>query len=311
LQHHQHIELYSIAGLLVDIVFPAGLKRGEILPSFEPFVVPAAARQKSVCSIELVFCTVTILGDRGKLRSDVSAVWGDHFRFYEQKDGYLTIIQSELGGDLWMMKSNKDFSRSVIHIQQDELLVYTGLSWLMMVAFGQTCLLHRTILIHASVVSCHGNGYVFLGKSGTGKSTHSRLWLAHIKGAALLNDDNPAIRLEEDGQTYVYGTPWSGKTDCYKSMKVPVQAFVRLKQATKNQITEKKGMDAFIGLLPSCTAIRWNKMLFTKMTDTVETIVKQVLVAELACLPNADAALLCYHETLKSNNLYRTGRNSA
>jgi hypothetical protein len=109
----------------------------------------------------------------------------------------------------------------------------------------------------------------------------------------------------------VYGTPWSGKTDCYKNMKVPVQAFVRLKQADENQITEKKGMDAFIGLLPSCTAIRWNKSLFTKMTDTVEAMVMQVLVAELACLPNAGAALLCYHETLKSNNRYRTGRNSA
>ena len=299
MQHHQEKEFYHIAGLLLSLVFPAGLKRQEILPSFEPFLVEYPDRQKSECSIELVFCTSIMQDDRGKLRSDVSAVWGEHFRFYEQEDGYITVIQREQGGNQWMMKSNKDFSHSVIYIRNDERLLFNGLSWLLMVAFGQTCLLHNTILIHASVIACDGKGYIFLGKSGTGKSTHSRLWLQYIEGTALLNDDNPAIKLEEDGQIYVYGTPWSGKTDCYKNIKVPVQAFVPLKQAAENRMIRKKGMDAFIGILPSCTAIRWNKKLFTKMTDTVEAIVKQVLVAELACLPNREAAHLCYRELLR------------
>lgn len=302
MQHRQQKEFYSIAGLLLDLVFPAGLKRQEILPSFEPFLVEYTDIQKSVCSVELVFCTSVMQDDRGKLKSDVSAVWGEHFRFYEQEDGYHMRIQTEQCGDLWMMKSNKDFSQSVIYIPDDNRPLYSGLSWLVMVAFGQTCLLHHTILIHASAVACNGKGYVFLGKSGTGKSTHSRLWLEYIQEVELLNDDNPAVRLEDDGRLYVYGTPWSGKTCCYKNRKVPVQAFVRLKQATDNSLLRKKGMDAFIGILPSCTAIRWNKDLFTKMTDTVEAIVKKVLVAELACLPNREAALLCYHEIFKLTN---------
>lgn len=311
MQHTQQQEFYSIAGLLLDLVFPAGPKREEMLPSFEPFSVENADRQQSVCSVEILFCTSITQENRGKLRSDVSAVWGEHFRFYEQEDCYITIIKSELGGDLWMMKSNKDFSRSVIHMQTVKPMLYCGLSWLMMVAFGQTCLLHHAILIHASVVACNGKGYAFLGKSGTGKSTHSRLWLEHVEGAELLNDDNPAIRLEDDGHIYAYGTPWSGKTDCYKRLKVPVQAFVRLKQATDNKLLMKQGMDAFIGILPSCTAIRWNKILFTKMTDTVEAIVNKVLVAELACLPDRAAARLCHHEILQLTNLYKTERNSA
>src|SRR5690606_24548491 len=124
------------------------------------------------------------------------------------------------GGILCQMKSCKDFSRSMIRFNDPDQLTGTVLSWFIMVAYGQRCLLYRAILIHASVVSCAGKAYAFLGKSGTGKSTHSRLWLRHIAGTELLNDDNPAIRIEPDGRVFVYGTPWSGKTPCYKNKKV-------------------------------------------------------------------------------------------
>lgn len=293
--------VYSIAGLLLELVFPDGLKREETLPSFEPFLLEFVARQKSICTIELAFCSSPMKEDDGKLLSDVSLVWGERFRFYEQEDCYITTIRSEKDERLWRMKSSKDFSRSVIYILQEEQSIATVLNWLIMVAFGQSCLSHRTILIHASVIACDKKGYAFLGKSGTGKSTHSRLWLESIEGTQLLNDDNPAIRIENDGQVYVYGTPWSGKTACYKNMKVRMEALVRLKQAPYNQLSWKKGIEAFVCVLPSFTAIRWNKRLFSEMNDTVEAIVQKVLVAELECLPNQEAANLCYNEILKIN----------
>src|SRR5690606_39491454 len=83
-------------------------------------------------------------------------------------------------------------------------------SWLLMVVFGQVGLQHRLILIHASVIAYQQKqGIAFLGKSGTGKSTHSKLWLQHIPDTELLNDDNPVVRLEEDGKAMIYGTPRS------------------------------------------------------------------------------------------------------
>ena len=57
---------------------------------------------------------------------------------------------------------------------------------------------------------------MLLGKSGTGKSTHSRLWLKYIPDTKLLNDDNPAVRIMDNNTIMIYGTPWSGKTPCYK-----------------------------------------------------------------------------------------------
>ncbi|WP_316779094.1 hypothetical protein [Pedobacter antarcticus] len=290
---------YKVAGLYLELVFPAILKRAEILPSFEPFFIEYDVTEKSICSIELTFQAPLTQNDGGKLLSDLSVVWGEKFRFYEGEDYYTTTIWNEFDDGLWKMKSSKDFSHSVIYLVNNGFSINNALSWLVMVAFGQACLLHHTILIHASVIAKSGEGYAFLGKSGTGKSTHSRLWLDHIQGAQLLNDDNPAVRLENDGQVYIYGTPWSGKTSCYKNIKVRLQAFVRLKQSSYNHLAEQRGTAAFVCLLPSCTAIRWNNRLFTAMSNTVEAILHRVIITELGCLPNRDAALLCYHEILK------------
>lgn len=290
---------YKVAGLYLELVFPAMFNRAEILPSFEPFFAGYAITEKSICSIELTFQAPSRQDNDGKLLSDLSVVWGENFRFYEDQESYTTTIWNGFDDGLWKMKSSKDFNQSVIYLVNTHLAVNNALSWLIMVAFGQACLLHHTILIHASVIAKNTEGYAFLGKSGTGKSTHSRLWLEHIQGTQLLNDDNPAVRLENDGQVYIYGTPWSGKTNCYKNIKVRLQAFVRLRQSSYNHIIEKKGMAAFVCVLPSCTALRWSNRLFTAMSNTVEAILQRVLITELDCLPNRDAAFLCYHEILK------------
>lgn len=70
---------------------------------------------------------------------------------------------------------------------------------------------------------------------------HSRLWLEHIPDSDLLNDDNPIVRFYPTGEVIVYGSPWSGKTPCYRNEAVPVGAFVRLKQATQSN---SKGKDS-------------------------------------------------------------------
>lgn len=289
---------YHIAGLMLEIRVPKKFKLESLLPSFKPFFVECTADRKIDCSIELSVYSSPKYSGSEKLLSDVSEMWGEHFRFYEQEDGYMTTIESGLNQSSWKMKSNKDFSRSIIYLPDQEPVIANVLSWLAMMAFGQACLLHKVILIHASTVICDKKGYVFLGKSGTGKSTHSRLWLESIESTELLNDDNPAIKLEENGEVYVYGTPWSGKTACYKNVKVPVQAFVRLNQATYNHFSAVNGLGAFICVMPSCTAIRWNKRLFSEMNNTLEAIVQKVLVAELECLPNQEAALHCHEGIL-------------
>lgn len=86
------------------------------------------------------------------------------------------------------------------------------------------------LAIHSSAIRLGDDAVLFLGESGTGKSTHTRLWCDHIPGAELLNDDSPLVGMH-DGRPTAWGSPWSGKTPCYRSERATIRAFVRLRQA--------------------------------------------------------------------------------
>jgi hypothetical protein len=148
--------------------------------------------------------------------------------------------------------------------------------------------------MHASVVMQDGKGYLFLGKSGTGKSTHSSLWLKHIPGTELLNDDNPILKLEADGSVRVYGSPWSGKTPCYKAKDVPVGAVVRIRQAPENRIEHLSGLQAYASLMASASSFRPFKELADGWHRTLEALASKVPCFILDCLPDQAAAELCY-----------------
>lgn len=228
---------------------------------------------------------------------------GDRFRFEESSENYITSVQSEQKSREWKMFSTKDFSESKIYVLEEELYTTSILSWLLMVAFGQAMLKYNTVLFHASVIEKNGKGYAFLGKSGTGKSTHSRLWLKYIPDTKLLNDDNPAVRIMDNDTIMIYGTPWSGKTPCYKNIGVLLEGLVRLRQAPENQWKKVSGKEALLSVLPSCTAIRWNRNLFDQMLNSLEKIITNVNVGQLSCLPDQNAAYLCSQELIKNNKL--------
>ena len=150
--------------------------------------------------------------------------------------------------------------------------------------------------MHASVIKKDGKGYLFQGKSGTGKSTHSGLWLKHIPGCELLNDDNPIVHFNrETGEATVYGSPWSGKTPCYKNDSVPVGAFVRLEQAPMNEIQRESPARAFASLLPSCSNLKEVRELNNGVIETVKYLAAHTPVYFLKCLPDREAAEVCFN----------------
>ena len=90
-------------------------------------------------------------------------------------------------------------------------------------------------LMHASVLEYDGNGYAFLGKSGTGKSTHTNLWLKHLPNTRVINGDKPILEFTGDGFT-VHGTPWQGKERWGCRASVPLCGLCFLEQAKTNSI---------------------------------------------------------------------------
>lgn len=290
---------YKIADLTLQINYTTDLDLEKLLPTFRDFEWYTQGEEAAI-QVNLSTDKAPEVADLGVLRSDLSISWGDRFCFYEQEKGYITTIVNEQGDGMWYLYSDRDFAQSTIYIPQSSAYEQsTVICWMLMMLFGQAALLHEVIMIHGSVINLNGQGIVFLGKSGTGKSTHSRLWLSHIPETSLLNDDNPAIRIKEDG-VLIYGTPWSGKTPCYKNESIVLKAFVRLQQAPENKFDLMPGIKGFIAVLPSCTAIRWNKDLFAEMNTTLEKVISKVQVGFLKCLPDQAAAELCHERIFDS-----------
>ncbi len=150
----------------------------------------------------------------------------------------------------------------------------------------------QTLLIHASTVVYDGQAVMFLAESGTGKSTHTRLWIENIPGTSLLNDDAPALRLV-DGKAVAFGTPWSGKTACYKNEEYPLAACVKIRRAPYNRMEKLNGIAAFGALLPSCLpTMQQHDDMLDAVCSTLSALMPSVPVYTLDCLPDADAARL-------------------
>lgn len=148
------------------------------------------------------------------------------------------------------------------------------------------------LLLHSSAVRHNGEANLFFGVSGTGKSTHSRLWLQYVEGTDLLNDDNPVVRFE-DGRLWAYGTPWSGKTLCYRNVKAPVRAMVRLEQAPENVIENLVSLNAYASVIAAVSTIRWDSHNMDLIIPIVEKIAMGVPCWQLSCRPDEEAVRVC------------------
>ncbi len=168
------------------------------------------------------------------------------------------------------------------------------LRYVLWTAYGIAALHRGAVPVHSSVVVCDGKAVLCLGESGTGKSTHTRLWRENIEGAYLLNDDSPIVCVEADG-VYAYGSPWSGKTPCFRQERYPVAAFLRIVQRPENTIKHLATIEAFTALQPSCPPVlAHDEGCMDMIVDFISSVIGQVPVYRLGCLPDAAAARLSH-----------------
>ena len=225
-------------------------------------------------------------------RFDLEGWGGAECIFGRTDKDYVLHIVGPDGGEL-LFVYNRESNRAQCNVSRDVpdmSAVRFGL-WFMtaLATVG-----HNVTPVHSSAIVCNGRAVLFLGESGTGKSTHTRLWRENIDGAVLLNDDSPFIGFV-DGRATAFGAPWSGKTPCYKQEQYPIAAIVRLSQAPHNAIRPLRSVHAIGALLPSLTpAFGYDDELQDRMLATLSKIISQVPVYHLECLPDAAAARLSY-----------------
>ena len=149
------------------------------------------------------------------------------------------------------------------------------------------------MLLHSSAVVYNDEGFLFSAPSGTGKSTHTQLWLKRFKGAYILNDDKPAIKLTDKG-VYIYGTPFSGKTDLNVNRKVPLKGICMLERGEENHIERASTEEALFGILNQ-TIRPENEDRMDKLLTVLDKIIKNVPVYKLTCNMELEAAEVSYN----------------
>ena len=214
-----------------------------------------------------------------------------------EKEWLIRISQIATSPICCELVCDADFTRGMLHIdaecQDVRFCIDNGL--MLMYAFRTAPLM--TLEMHAAVVVKRGDeakGYLFLGHSGTGKSTHARQWLAAFEDAWLLNDDNPILRVMDNGDVYVYGSPWSGKTPCYKNESAPVGGIIKLSQAPENKIQTISLPQAYAYMLSSASGLKMEQTMADNMFETIKHIITHIPCYHLACLPNEEAARVCW-----------------
>ena len=217
-----------------------------------------------------------------------------------EKEWLIRISQVAISPICCELVCDADFTRGMLHIdaecQDVRFCIDNGL--MLMFAFCTAPLM--TLEMHAAVVvkkearGDEAKGYLFLGHSGTGKSTHARQWLAAFEDAWLLNDDNPILRVMDNGDVYVYGSPWSGKTPCYKNESALVGGIVKLSQAPENKIQTISLPQAYAYMLSSASGLKMEQTMADNMFETIKHIITHTPSYHLACLPNEEAAKVCW-----------------
>lgn len=149
------------------------------------------------------------------------------------------------------------------------------------------------LMLHASAVVMDGKAYLFSAPCGTGKSTHTKLWLRVFGDrATILNDDKPALRLE-NGVWYAYGTPWSGKHDLNINTRVPLGGIAFLERASQNTLERMNPKEAIFHILDQ-TARHRDRDFRMKLLELLDLLITQVPVWKLRCNMDPEAAIVSY-----------------
>ncbi len=280
---------YQVAGHRFRLSFSDKDRMKEGLSNYAPFRIEEGEGSM------LFHLTVvdTIKGGRryepvGRFDDDIASIG-----IFKSEEGRFRFqIAPPKNSSYCTMEIDADFQEVHVQLPENEHSRFFCLNNCLMLLYAFATARLDTLMMHASVIKNGQEGYLFLGKSGTGKSTHSRLWIEYIKGSELLNDDNPVVRIVH-GEATVFGSPWSGKTPCYRNDQALLNGIVKLNQAAENQIKKLALLQAYATVLPACSSMRWEEKIASGIHRTVEKLVSTVPCYRLDCLPDKAAAELC------------------
>ncbi len=282
------LRYYKIADISVCISGePKWLEFIDSITGFEAFTVEEihSAEVQIVLSENITRPSVSDLAPVNTLNHEgfTHTFWADsHTLLFEIEDGaHKTLIHNTKGSH-------------TVHVDPcDDINIMRFALW---VAYSMVSVPMGVVPIHSSTILHNGYALLSLGESGTGKSTHSRMWIENIADCELLNDDSPILRMKQ-GKLYAYGSPWSGKIPCYRSLCYPVRSIARIVRHSENRMNRLSALHAIAALYPSLPPMyahdTWLASFMLKLSSDV---VKSTPIYSLECRADGDAARTNYNE---------------
>lgn len=285
-------QTYKIAGhkVVVELI-DAPAAAAKVAPSFQPFLVDAQSDGNVILSAVV---DSRYRPDASELKKIAHFSISDlEYSMFERANRSVVFTIRDCDRTpMTIIDISPDFASAKIVVMPKDDRYVRVLSNAIMIAYTFATSGLNTLTIHSSTVRYQGRAYMFLGKSGTGKSTHSQAWLRNFPDVELMNDDNPIIRLDDNGAT-AYGSPWSGKTPCYKQTSAPIGALVGLVQAKHNKIEKLDCVKGFVHLFSSVSTLICHSKAYDSILNTTLRLAERVPVYEFENLPDDAAAQLC------------------
>lgn len=212
---------------------------------------------------------------------------------YHDGDRWLVSLIPGHGQHPRVMAIDRDLRHASVSLQSDDPYAGFVIDSMSRILFSQYAASCGSLMLHASVVESDGRAYLFMGKSGTGKSTHSRLWLDNFSGCSLLNDDCPLVTASGDEAFQACGTPWSGKPPCWRNARYEVGGIARIRRAAVNRFIPTEGIEAFVSFIPGMSVMTSDRELYSDASSTALRLLDSVTTGILECRPDAEAASVC------------------
>ncbi len=280
------IKKYLIAGFVLEIDFDGDKVLEERLLSYSTDTNDAVDINVRIARTSH---DIVVKKDNLVKLSDIAYFYSDKMKdvlFYYDSNISKTIAKIEFSKDykdinifVYKLKEN--------HGVEDKQLIFNVVGN----AINYASQMNSGFVFHSSSVCYDGFGVAFSAKSGTGKSTHTSLWLNNFPGTFILNDDTPIITLGSDGEFYICGTPWAGTTGINQNFAVPLKAPVFLERGEQNSMTPLSPAEA---IKPFFDGIRTplTDDMFAKCLDTLNKLFLNVPVYRLKCNMDPEAAIV-------------------
>lgn len=187
-----------------------------------------------------------------------------------------------------------DFSKVYLFCKKDELSLYRSILELLYQGYRYRAATQNAMMIHAAAIVFRGEGILFCGESGAGKSTQAILWRKYLNAKAL-NYDKPCILFSE-GQLIAHGSPWSGKENLFLNEHAPLRSIVFVEKADYNDIKKMSYSEAFSSLLLHNYLLPANNQVQNSYFDLISNIIEKTPIYTLRCTIDVESVKTLYEE---------------